>query len=79
MNIATKRDAGSSTESILPPNDQQAQVVPGTNKTSKEPSIDAAGTPADYGIQVRQDFSVGFDARSEQDSLAFECNRRPLM
>lgn len=77
MNVTTKRNAGSSTESILPTNNQQSQSLSAVN-ASKAPSVDTTEVHGEHGIQVRQDFSLGFDALSAQDALAFERSRRPL-
>jgi hypothetical protein len=76
MNTNLKRDAGSSTESILPTNNQEVQRS--NTKKSKAPSFNTAETKGDFGIQVRQDFSIGYDKCSEEDALAFERSKRPM-
>ena len=76
MNMNPKRDAGSSTESIIPISNQEVQRS--NTKRSKAPSVDTAETKGEFGIQVRQDFSIGYDERSDEDALAFERSKRPM-
>ncbi|KAF3042717.1 hypothetical protein E8E12_009062 [Didymella heteroderae] len=76
MNMNTKQDAGSSTESILATSIQQVQRS--NAKRSKAPSVDTAETKVDFGIQVRQDFLIRYDERSDEDALAFERSKRPM-
>lgn len=78
MNVKSKRDAGSSTESILPTNNRQVERTNAAMEGSQAPSIVTSDTAGEGGIQVRQDFLVGYDERSYQDVLAFERSRRPV-
>ncbi|KAF2998611.1 hypothetical protein E8E13_006989 [Curvularia kusanoi] len=73
--VKTRQDAGSSTESILPTNNEVVGKA-NTVRSSKPPSVVTSERGGDGGIQVRQDFSIGYDSRSHQDALAFERNNR---
>jgi hypothetical protein len=74
---ATGQEAGSSTESILPTNHQDVERS-NPVKGTQTPSIVTSDTGGDGGIHVRQEFSLGYDERSQQDALAFERSRRGL-
>lgn len=71
----TKQDAGSSKESILPTNNE---VVGSTNtvRSSEPPFVVTSDRGGDVGCQVRQDFSVAYDSRSDHDAPTFERNNR---
>ena len=74
---ARGQEAGSSTESILPTNNQDVERS-NPIRSTQTPSIITSDTGGDGGIHVRQEFSLGYDESSQQDALAFERCRRGL-
>ncbi|KAJ8117930.1 hypothetical protein OPT61_g972 [Boeremia exigua] len=78
MNMNTKREAGLSTESILRTNNDEAHALSTPGRSSKNPSLDLEAQN-EFGIQVRQDFSLGYGNCSERDTVAFDSSKRPQM
>jgi hypothetical protein len=76
MNLNTKHYARSSAESNLLTNSQQVGHYKGANR-SKAPSLKSAEVEGNFEIRVRQDFTTGYDGRSNLDQQAFERSRRP--
>lgn len=73
--------SGSPRNSLLPSLKIQAVDTPASIIRRMSSSLQkerlSRDTSADRAIQVQRDFTIGYDARSEQDTIAFEQSKRP--
>jgi hypothetical protein len=76
MYMNTKRHAVSSIRSNLPANSQQTEALKRERVSKILQSANTVETNGDYIIQVRHEFSIGYDNRSKQNVSAFEQSRQ---